>query len=302
MAEQGERLMDEAAAAGNFPATAELAKMAISEGELGHGKDLVARVKTCLPDFQNAAALVADFEAAKTKLSGAPEDPDANLTAGRYDCFIKGDWKTGLAHLAKGSDASLRVLAGRELNMAQANADDQVTLADGWWDVGQNEDGIVKLAVLRHARFWYAKADAILTGGLNKVKIGKRLDEIAKFEGEKSPAGASRSAVRIGKWFPLLGSPNDLAGWEAADCRYLYMNWIIEVHEDCLVCPIVAKDMAMRCLVSRSSGTACLIVAQLRRGLLYVGPRRPQTENPLPKIFGRAGHEPAGDDCAGGAQ
>ncbi len=266
LAEQAARLMDEAAAAGSFPAAADLGKLAISEGGQAHNKELVARVKACLPDFQNAAKLVAEFEAAKAKLTEAPEDPEANLTAGRFYCFIKGDWKTGLPHLAKASDLGLRVLAGKELAAAPAQADDQLVLADGWWDVGQSEEGVAKLAVLRHAKSWYSKADLLVTEALNKAKIGKRLDEIAKFEGEKSLAATSRSAVRFGQWFPLLGSPNELTGWEVADCRHSYFNWIIEVQEDCLVCPIVAKDMAVRCFVNRNSGAACLTMRNCDAG------------------------------------
>ena len=260
MAEQAARLMDEAAAAGSFAVATDLGKLAISEGGQGHSKELVARVKTCLPDFQNAAKLVADFEAAKAKLAGAPEDSDANLTAGRYYCFIKGDWKTGLPHLTKGNDPGLRVLAGKELASAPTRADEQVSLADGWWDIGQNEDGIAKLALLRRAKFWYAKADAALTGGLNKVKVQKRLDEIAKFEGEKAPAGTAGATIRFGKWFPLLTSPNELIGWDVGDCRHTYFNWFLELQEDCMFCPIVAKDMRISCLVNRNSGIACVVV------------------------------------------
>ena len=181
-----------------------MAKLAISEAGLGRGKDLVARIKTYLPDLQNAAPLVTEFEPARAKLTQSPDDSAANLAAGRYFCLVKEDWKTGLPHLAKGSDASMAILARREIETPPAKPDDQIALADSWWDVGQSQEGVPKLAILRHARLWYMKADSILTGGLNKAKIGKRLDEIAKVEEEKSLAAASRSAVPLRQVVPLV--------------------------------------------------------------------------------------------------
>jgi len=263
VAEQAARLMDTAAAAGNFTLAVEMAKLAMAEGGLGHGKDLVARAKAGLTDSQNAARLAADFEAAQARLADLPDDPAAHLTAGRYYCFLKGDWKTGLPHLAKGSDAKLQALAQQEVAAKSPAADQRVAIADGWWDEGQNADGGTKLAILRHAGSWYAKAGAELSGGLDKVKVEKRLEEIAKMESESPHAAAavSRFTVPINKWFRLLTSPQELIGWEVGDCRFGYAGGVVELNDGYMFCPIVAKDGAIGAKVMRTvSGASTYLI------------------------------------------
>ncbi len=70
-------------------------------------------------------------EPAFRKLESAPDDPAANRDAGTYLCLAKGNWETGLPHLAKGDDAALKALAVAEL-ATPAGAADRLALADGW--------------------------------------------------------------------------------------------------------------------------------------------------------------------------
>ena len=65
-------------------------------------------------------------------LASKPADPAANLDAGKFFCFVKGDWSKGLPMLAMGADAELRSLAAKEL-AGGSEADAQVELADAWW-------------------------------------------------------------------------------------------------------------------------------------------------------------------------
>ena len=44
-------------------------------------------------------------------LEKQPGDPTANLAAGRYYCFVKGDWEMGIPMLALGSETALKELA-----------------------------------------------------------------------------------------------------------------------------------------------------------------------------------------------
>ena len=57
-----------------------------------------------------------------------PDDPDANLKFGKYRCFIKSDWKSGLPMLAHGNDPALKSLAAEEIAGTNA-ADDPYTNA-----------------------------------------------------------------------------------------------------------------------------------------------------------------------------
>jgi hypothetical protein len=86
-----------------------------------------------------------------------PADPEANLSVGRYLCFLKNNWDTGLPMLAKGSDAFLKELAAKEL----ANPTDptaQLRLADGWWDQIAKQSSAAHSILEDHAGGWYQKA------------------------------------------------------------------------------------------------------------------------------------------------
>ncbi len=63
------------------------------------------------------------------------KDPGANLTAGKYTCFSKGDWKKGLSMLAVGGDPLLRALAERDLK-GPATPEEKASLGDAWREAG----------------------------------------------------------------------------------------------------------------------------------------------------------------------
>jgi hypothetical protein len=168
-------------------------------GKLAEAEDYAAAQRVCaalLPATGSNAALREEVqrrqrdlavarEAAERvthleeKLKFSPYDPAANLEVGRYLCFFRGDWNGGLPALARGSDAGLKTLAGKELAGAQT-ADAEASLGDAWWEMAQRSaGGPVKSAMLAHAAEWYAKAAPNLDG-LAKAKAEKRMDEAAK--------------------------------------------------------------------------------------------------------------------------
>lgn len=126
------------------------------------------------------------FDAAMQKLKANADDPDANLVVGRFKCLLQDDWKTGLPYLAKASDDAIKTLAKLELADPTA-ADDQVKVADGWWDQaekkGERKDDPLTKAAHARAMYWYRLAQPNLTG-LNQTKVQKRIDadEAAKPE------------------------------------------------------------------------------------------------------------------------
>ena len=81
-----------------------------------------------------------DYEAAKTKLQTDPQDPTANLTAGRYECLVAGKWDAGSKKLAAGSDETLRSLAAKDL-AAPGDLEQQTDVGDGWWELAKQEAG-----------------------------------------------------------------------------------------------------------------------------------------------------------------
>ena len=120
--------------------------------------------------------------------------------------------------------------------------------------------------MLRRAQYWYATARVGAPGASNKVKTDKRLEEIARIEGETitaaAPIATARFTTRFNKWFPLLLSNNELTGWETGDCRFTYAGGVIEPQEDFMFCPIVARDVAIQARMKRSSGAPVYLVVR----------------------------------------
>jgi len=102
-------------------------------------------------------------------------DPDANLTVGKFHCFVKGDWMKGLAHLALCSDKELAALAASELS----EKPDRLALADAWWVRAEKAEGISRSQLQRHAVELYRRIAGDLRG-LTKAKVERRLAEIDK--------------------------------------------------------------------------------------------------------------------------
>lgn len=115
------------------------------------------------------------------KLKTSPDDATANLEVGKYLCFFRGDWKSGLGALSRGSDATLRALAGKELAGA-SDAEAQAGIGDAWWDLAQGTTGPNKGAIQAHAVEWYKKAAPELKA-LAKAKVEKRIGDAAKGSG-----------------------------------------------------------------------------------------------------------------------
>jgi hypothetical protein len=268
VAEQAMRAMLDAQADEDFDRAADLARLAMSEGNFGHDKDLATLAKTSLKDCQQAAAIVAQSQAAKTTLADKPDDPAANFAVGIYYAGLKKDWPRALPCLAKGNDPDFKTLAQRELKSPPNSAEDQVSLSDAWWDAAQKSDEIKKTAMIDRSAFWCKKALNELVGGLSKVKAEKRLDEIAKIERESVAAVLdARPTVPINKWFPLLTSPNELTGWDTSNCHFTYTKGIIELREREMFCPIVAKDASIRAKVKcRSDAQLSLVIRKSSQG------------------------------------
>ncbi len=107
------------------------------------------------------------FELLKEK----PDDPEANMIAGKHVCFVKGDWESGLPMLAKGTDAKLRKLANNE-STNPMDASEQKYLGDNWWEIAEKKwweiakekPGLGQLNIQQHASRWYESALRSLNG------------------------------------------------------------------------------------------------------------------------------------------
>ncbi len=142
----------------------------------------------------------AERQEAEASLKANPADAEAHLALGRQ-CCLDDDWKGGLPHLAKGSDGEVRQLAQRDL-ASPAGPAEQIELADAWWTLGKARQGEDRELLLLRASHWYDRAHAKLTSGLERLKVEKRLEELAELR--------QRHAAGNRLLHPDKDSPRDL--------------------------------------------------------------------------------------------
>ena len=203
---------------------------AIVEEVVARGRLVVAQQK----QFQEA-------QAASAKLAASPDDPHANLEAGRYLAVFKKDWERGLVDLSKSGEEPWRRLAKEDLGRP-APAAARLALADGWWTLAETQAEPVKAALRGRAATWYRLALADLQGD-DKSRVMRRLVELKGFNRGATSSGlaggTSRSAgeesavapeAATGKplvmsddgWADLLklidqARPGASSGWEIRD-------------------------------------------------------------------------------------
>jgi serine/threonine-protein kinase len=163
---------DEASA---FEIADKLCKLAASEGKKAAPFPLMKQIRILDAEVTKRLAAFTAYEKAMQKLAADASDRLANLDAGRYECFVVGNWNAGLAKLAASGDSSLQKLATQEL-AAPSSPEQQIEVADGWHDLAEKETGPTAASLHRHAADWYEKAAQNATG-LLKTKAERRLEE-----------------------------------------------------------------------------------------------------------------------------
>lgn len=166
-------LTDEAVAAQETDIAEKASTLALTLAKAAKSIPLVKRTEAKAKEIGELKTKLVHVSKAKAKLVTSPDDADANLTVGRFLCLVKGDWEAGWPHLAKGSDASLKLIAGKEMAAPKETAD-QVALADAWWDRAEKEASADKEGLKRRAAYWYGQAIPNLTG-LSKARAEKRM-------------------------------------------------------------------------------------------------------------------------------
>jgi len=100
---------------------------------------------------------------------------------GRYLCFVKGDWDSGLPHLVSGAKGPLKALVEKDV-LNPVDADKQAELADAWAEFASKERSAWrKSRIQMRVRNWLEKAQPGATGVL-KLKIEKKLGELEEVE------------------------------------------------------------------------------------------------------------------------
>ena len=110
-------------------------------------------------------------------LRNNPADKDAATKVGQYLCFIKGDWKTGLPLLRKGSSRALAQIAALDIAGAR-DIDGQVAIGDAWWDLAEKaRTGVYRQSSRDRAVSWYEQAIEKMPESLDRLHVKSRLDD-----------------------------------------------------------------------------------------------------------------------------
>ena len=104
-----------------------------------------------------------------------PANAEAASTAGKYLCFVAGNWTDGLPLLSRSEDPILARLAAMETVGPDGTAQ-QHELADAWYDMS-SEDRTYEEGMLRRARHWYERCVDGLKG-ISQDQVRERITEI----------------------------------------------------------------------------------------------------------------------------
>jgi hypothetical protein len=207
IAESALELAEAAADEDDFSAADRMAKIAISAARGASDAALSKRVAAGAKELDEQQKAYESLQADLAMLQSNPDDPEANLRVGRYECFTKQDWDAGLQRLAKGSDAALQELAQRELDKP-TDVKGRLALADSWDELASADKTTARMALEDHAEEWYRQVLSDLSG-IEKLRVEKKL---AAAETQKAKSGAkSGPSIRslrpgvVGEYFGDVG-------------------------------------------------------------------------------------------------
>ena len=180
IARQALTLLDQAIAEDDFDTADVLSNVALAASRKSGDKALLKQARERADELATIAKAFESAQSAQKILESNPTDPAANLTVGKYTCFVKRDWATGVSMLALGSDAQLKAIATKDV-AEPADAKNRTALADQWYDAAESQDAHSQTAIRQRAAYWYKLALPGLTG-LTKDRVEKRIEAITGTE------------------------------------------------------------------------------------------------------------------------
>ena len=210
-----EQLVDQAVAAGRFDIAIVLAtsaSKAVAKSKIATHKEDEDRLSRRRHDIHLIEPIYIAAQKAQATLKKNPAEAEANLTVGRWLCFYKCDWATGLPLLARGSDKKLQALAEQDVK-APTETDQQFQIADAWWELAQSESGTARDSLRIHAGEIYQAALPRVASVLRKAAIEKRLAEIPHRKPVATATTASTATTAAVKGIPLRYATTESA-WQ----------------------------------------------------------------------------------------
>lgn len=207
LAVEASNLVDDALAS-NKPNQAQVAaRIALSQATASKSTVIARRVRGQMQIVDQAVKNHTEFEAANAVLADRPDDAEANLTVGRYQCFVMNNWEIGLPMLAKGSDETLKKLAAKD-QAGAAGPESQVALADAWARIALDASATECEYIRSRAASWYRLAEPVLRG-LEKERVNRGL---SRLETNKQRPARRLVNAKDGSVLVLIPAGDFLAG------------------------------------------------------------------------------------------
>ncbi len=168
--------MDAAGGRDNYVLGLKLGDLAEAQAIRARKPTLTALVQERVKELREQQKEWELAKAARATLKVSPADAEAKRIAGKFACFVHGDWDMALPLLLGCADVPLRTLAEHEL-AKPVDAGEQVQLANDWWDLAERQGHVAKLHLQMRAAEWYRRALPQLAG-IKKDTVEKRLEEV----------------------------------------------------------------------------------------------------------------------------
>lgn len=144
----------------------------------------VGSIKDAIIDMKK---LREEYDKACVALAVNPDDPVANGLAGRYLCFVLGDWVEGVQKLSRSDLPGLRDAAKAELRVVSGGEPEPRAVfkaVDEWWQAAKAMDSaFASAAIKRHAVALYAIIESVVTDPLDKALIARRQAVVSQGDG-----------------------------------------------------------------------------------------------------------------------
>ena len=155
--DEGLNSANDAAAAGDFDLAMRLITPTESAARGSRDVPLVQAVGSRASELRWMQQESVRARSAEQRLATSPNDPDANLTVGRFLCLVKGDWREGLPRLVKSGSPAFRAAAVADLSVP-THFDKQILAGDLWWDLGEKDLNGPQVFLRQRAAYWYSRA------------------------------------------------------------------------------------------------------------------------------------------------
>ncbi len=168
-----------------------------------------------------------------------PENPRLSLAAGRYLCFLLGDFDAGLKRLAQSKEKDLRAIALKDMAASgkSLNAKELQKIGQLWENIVSQLNPVEQSRAAGRAIYWYEQAFASLTGTVDGDTLEQRLEPLYGL--------ASRSVGSVANLLPV-GSVWTGSYTESGTATHVIRAEVLDSRDNILVVDLHIEGYARR--------------------------------------------------------